>query len=69
MGCRYRCWCLSLSLTVRLAGSGVVVGVSVSLVGDRQAKKGVDSRLVGKWKCCLVEAVVGRSDSQQQYYL
>ena len=41
----------------------------MSLVGDRQAKTDVDSRLVGKRKCCLFEAVVGRSDGQQQYYL
>ena len=43
----------------------------------RQAKTGVeDSSLVGKRvhllcrkrKCCLVEAIVGQGDRQQQYY-
>ena len=28
-----------------------------------------DSSLVRKRKCCLVEAVVGQGDRQQQYYL
>ena len=30
---------------------------------------GEDSSLVGKRKCCLVEAVVDQGDRQQQYYL
>ena len=36
---------------------GVGVGVGVE-----------DSSLVGKRKCCLVKAVVGQGDRQQQYY-
>ena len=53
-------------------GCGVwclVVFVQDRFVKGRRLLGGVeDSSLVGKRKCCLVKAVVGQGDRQQQYY-